>query len=224
MIDPKQYAHERNEIINAYEEKYSDRNSDLITDGIVDPEQYEGILFLLKEAYGKGEKKDSWDLCQWLATGKPKKMWVHVAKWVHGLRNTTKDRVEPYVRKLTEEERREALRKIAVVNVKKVDGKSSSDKENLTGYVKENAGLLRREIELAQPRIVVCGNTFDHLMTIFGIEQERNCDNWYYWLNLGNLGMVLVLDYCHPAVRYPALLTYYGLVNCYQLALQNEAK
>lgn len=224
MIDPKHYEHERKEIINAYEEKYSDRNSDLITDGIVDTEQYSGILFLLKEAYGRGQKKDTWDLCQWLATGKPGRMWNHVAKWVRGLRNTNKDRVEPYVRWLTEEERREELRKIAVVNVKKIDGKSNSDWENLAGYVNDNTELLRREIELAQPRIIVCGNTFDYLKKIFGIEQERNCENWYYWLNLGTLGTVLVLDYFHPAVRYPELMTYYGLVNCYQLALRHESK
>ena len=35
---------------------------------------------------------------------------------------------------------------------------------------------------------------------------------------------VLVLDYFHPAVRYPELLTYYGLVNIYQQALLHAEK
>jgi hypothetical protein len=35
---------------------------------------------------------------------------------------------------------------------------------------------------------------------------------------------VLVLDYYHPAVYYPALLTYYGIANIYQQALINKMK
>lgn len=221
MINTEHYKSELKKIIDAYEKIYCERTSYLITDGIVDTEQYEGILFLLKEAYSTEEKKDTWDLCKWLAAVKPIRLWNHVAKWVRGLCNTTVDRVEPYVRWITEEEGREALRKIAVINVKKIDGKSGSDRDDLMGFVEANAELLRREIELVQPKIIVCGNTFEYLQKIFGIYHERNCDNWYYWIELGSIGRVLVLDYFHPAVRYPELMTYYGLMNCYQQALQN---
>ena len=90
-------------------------------------------------------------------------------------------------------------------------------------YAEENKEILRREIISAQPRIIVCGNTFRYLKTIFGIKTNKKCDNWYYWLSIDGLGDILVLDYYHPAVQYPALLTYYGVVNIYQQALLNKS-
>jgi len=33
---------------------------------------------------------------------------------------------------------------------------------------------------------------------------------------------VLVVDYYHPAARYPEILSYYGLVNIHQQALINN--
>ena len=212
------------EIIRAYDKKYQDRTSVLIPDGIVDPEQYGGILFLLKEAYSREKGRGTWYLCDGLAQYGPWGMWHHVAKWTHGLLHTTRERIEPYARWMDHDQANGLLRKIAAVNVKKIDGRSSSKAEDLERFVSENAELLRRQIELAKPRVIVCGNTFRYLQTIFGTKPERHCENWYYWMDLGELKDVLVLDYYHPAVRYPELMTYYGLMGCYQQALRSRTE
>ena len=208
-------------IFEAYEEKYRNRTSCLIQDGIVDPDHYAGILFLLKEAYSREPGRRTWDLCGHLADYGPWKMWHRVAKWTDGLLNTTADHLEPYCKDMEYDRANALLRKIAVVNVKKVDGKPESDGEDLERFAREDADLLRRQIREAKPRIIVCGNTFAYLQTVFGLKKAQYCDNWYYWLELDGLGRVLVLDYYHPAVRYPELMTYYGLVGCYQQALRN---
>ena len=62
-------------------------------------------------------------------------------------------------------------------------------------------------------------NLNKEFVRIFDIKIDRKCDNWYYWLSIEGLGDVLALDYYHPAVQYPALLTYYGITNIYQQAL-----
>lgn len=211
-------------VFAAYEEKYHDRNSALICDGIVDSKQYAGILFLLKEAYSLERERCSWNLCDQLAEHGPWGMWHHVAKWTHGLLHTTAGEMEPYQHVMEKDQANRLLRKIAVVNVKKIDGNSVSDGEDLARFVRKDREMLRCQIEQAKPRIIVCGNTFDYLQMIFGTNQERSCDNWYYWMNLGEIGTVLVLDYYHPAVRYPELLTYYGLMGCYQQALRDQVK
>ena len=89
-------------------------------------------------------------------------------------------------------------------------------------YAEDNAPSLLREIEAAQPRIIVCGGTMKYLDKILGITRRKRCDNWYYWLDIGELKHVLVLDYCHPAFRSYSLLYYYGITNIYQQALLSQ--
>lgn len=221
MLDKTLYEKGHNEIYNWYREKYADRNSYLISDGIVDMDNYEGILFLLKEAYSREQKFGEWNLAQGLAEDGPWGMWHHVAKWTSGLLNTDENHITPFG-DMSRDERNAMLRKIAVVNLKKVNGASFSTDEDLLKYATGNAEILRKEVEHTQPRIIVCGGTFRFLQQIYGIEIKQSNDNWFYWLELGNINRVLVLDFFHPAVRYPELLTYYGLTNIYQQALLHQ--
>jgi len=55
------------------------------------------------------------------------------------------------------------LRRIAVVNVKKVNGVSISESDDLEQYVQNNTDLLRREITHVKPKIIICGGTFNFL-------------------------------------------------------------
>ena len=221
MLDKAFYKREHDAICAWYRDKYAKRDSYLIFDGVADPENYAGIMFLLKEAYGKEQKRDEYDLVKDLAEKGPWGHWGHVAKWTYGLLHTNEHTIAPY-RDISWEEKNAMLRKIAVVNVKKVDGKKSSDHDELMTYARDNAEILRREIAHTQPRIIVCGKTFDFLKEIYGLAGKYSCDNWYYWLELDGVGAVLVLDYYHFAAQYPELLTYYGLTNIYQQALLHK--
>lgn len=222
MLDLAHYKQAHDAIYARYREKYANRSSFLISDGVVDPEQYSGILFLLKEAYSKERRFGEWDLPMYLAKDGPWGAWGHAAKWVYGLLHTDRQTIAPY-RDMSWEEKNAMLRKMAVINLKKVDGRSSSSDEDLMAYAMDNAGLLRREIALAQPRVIVCGNTFRFLKKLYGLSGGDACGNRYYWLELEGVGKVLVLDYFHHAARYPELLTYYGLVSIYQQALLHDA-
>lgn len=221
MFDKTRYEKEHKSVWDAYRAKYQERNSYLFEDGIVDLDNYRGVLFLLKEAYSKKQKLGKWNLVANLGEQGPWKMWHRVSEWVYGIEHTTVNRIAPF-HSFSNEEERLALSHLAVVNVKKINGSSVSNDEDLGKYVEDNRELLRREIESVQPQIIVCGNTFSYLQMIFDIKIERKCDNWYYWLSLEGLSDVLALDYYHPAVQYPALLTYYGITNIYQQALINK--
>lgn len=218
MFDNELYYQEHEDICAWYRKKYAARNSYLILDGVIDPDNYAGILFLLKEAYSKDQKFGEYDLVADLAKKGPWGRWGHVAKWVYGLLHTDEHTIAPY-RDMNWEEKNAMLRKIAVINVKKVDGKTTSNFDDLMTYTRDNAEMLRREIAHVHPRIIVCGNTFRFLKEIYGLAGENSCDNWYYWLTLEGAGKVLVLDYYHFSAQYPELLTYYGLTNIYQQAL-----
>ena len=123
---------------------------------------------------------------------------------------------------LTNQEKRDAIDSIAVINIKKVDGNPTSNDADITKHAEENKISLLREIEIVQPRIIVCGGTMKYLEKILGTKRNSKCDNWYYWFDIGNSKDVLVLDYCHPAFRSYSLLYYYGIVNIYQQALLSK--
>ena len=126
VFDRVFYEKEHEAICAWYRQKYAERDSYLIFDGVVDPDNYAGILFLLKEAYSKDQKFGEYDLVADLAKNGPWGGWGHVAKWTSGLLRTDEHTIAPY-RDMSKEEKNAMLRKIAVINVKKVDGKTSSD-------------------------------------------------------------------------------------------------
>lgn len=223
MFDIVYYEKEHKKIFADYRMKYQNRKSYLFEDGVVDVANYQRVLFLLKEAYSEKQEFGECNLAANLAKNGPWGMWERVCEWMYGIENTTPDRIEAF-RKFSDEEKQKAISHLAIINVKKIDGTSISSDEDLQWYTRENKDILRREIESVQPKIIVCGNTFRYLKTIFNFKNNHRCDNWYYWLTLDGVGEVLVLDFYHPAVHYPALLTYYGITNIYQQALVNKSK
>lgn len=200
-----------------------------ITDGIVNQEIWDGkehkkILFVLKEAYGEG---DEWDLTSWLnncAGRHPKdQTWKYVAQWVYGMQNTSIVGMERY-KNLKDEERNEAISQIAVMNIRKSKGESNSDSVVISAYAEFDKEELKKEFELIDADIVVCGSTFEILCnTVFGRKLDEENDNWYYFLDLGGRKR-LFIDYYHPAYRVSSLLKYYGIVGIYQQALIEQTK
>ncbi len=194
------------------------------------------ICFFLKEAYLKENEKPSlktWNLTDSLAHGLDKRLWKRIALWVYGINGTTETTIPSYAeaQALTREQRHTLLSQIAVVNVKKSEGKPGSDENNLLSVACEDKDLLLRELELIQPKIIVCGYTAGLLRFLFGaktdghtvdrnsgaISWEQLTRNGYFWL-----GDCLVLDCYHPANHFPAQLNYYTVCCLYQQALKER--
>lgn len=206
------------------------KNKVFIKDGVVCPEQWFSQeirpLFLLKEAYGG---KEDWNLIDFLSSNeRMSKMWNRVAHWTYGLMKTTANRVESYFdySGSTYAENNE-LKQIAVINVKKSDGKKGSDWEQINAYAEFDKDRLMKQIELCDPTIIVCGYTGTPLEIIFNKSQpsfrEKRNENLFYHLDIKGHN-VLVLDYWHPANQYPDLMNYYTLMGIYQQALLDKEK
>ena len=108
------------------------------------------------------------------------------------------------------------LNNIAVVNLRKSGGQKSSNHEILKQYVAFDKSELSHEINLIQPTVIICGGTFRYIKDIFGKSLIWLEDNPY--INL-NDATIPVLDYYHPACRFPKLMKYYGLIGKYQQML-----
>lgn len=195
-----------------------------VRDGVVCPDlwfsQQVRPLFLLKEAYGGG----NWDLAaDHLLTDEPMKnhrTWRRVTQWTRGILNTTAQELCPFdetVKKLPFGN--EYLRRIAAINVKKSGGRSASNSEELRRYVEYDRSELKRQLELADPTVIVCGNTLPYLEIILDTKIKSNPIGDLAYTAQLNGHPVTVLDYWHPSNRYPDLMNYYGLMGIWQQVL-----
>ena len=167
-------------------------------DGVVDEEAYTAsairTVFLMKEVNGQEiEKKDGqiivkqieqdWDYTEWLNkqahddSEQFYKTWPNICLWTELLRNENTmymDCMNAYGA-FDSMHLRKNLAEIAVINVKKTPGKGSSDYEELRKAAEhpENAALIRSEIDILNPNLIICGGTFEFAKKIFQVQQEE---------------------------------------------------
>lgn len=203
-----------------------------ISDGAVNAAAYEAaaprICFFLKEAYSKDSDSD-WSLTEWLSGGAMTRMWGTVAEWAYGLSHTTALCI-PKKPQLSHEEKTALLRSIAVVNVKKSGGVSSSDYANLLEHAAKDQSFLRRELDILQPEVIVCGNNSSLLRLLYGAslsngKVSQDGDIPYHFMHRNGYAIVegkIILDFYHPANQYPAIMNYYTICSLYQQALKEK--
>lgn len=172
-------------------------NFGFVKDGIINPEVWfsrdegeERILFILKEAYEKDEEKHIWDLPSWIRETKcmdfcdkdckgcfrAGNAYTRLSEWVWGIDEFCKTGhrqfdnnlgVIPYKREIYKIKRVEMLCKTSIINIKKSDGVKLSSYKNLMDYVERDADLLREQIAIINPTVIICGGTFELLSNIF---------------------------------------------------------
>ena len=191
-----------------------------VSDGIIDFERWSKaprkVLFLMKEAYGEPNTKENWDFCSLLRTwGKPKfKMLKLISYWAYALHHSRPGYVPPFT--FTEECACDSFLASALVNVKKSNGKSTSQDDDLIKYVHSDGGFLLKQIELIDPQIVVCGNIWRLVCHLWPNREEIYDRVW-------QCGKYLFIDATHPANRYPNWLDYYAVAALFQGALSKAA-
>ena len=140
---------------------------------------------------------------------RPWTMWRKVAIWTQAIYNAFNDNICEYDDEVLRSKEKEIIDRIAVVNVKKSNGGSESEYEDLKKYAIEDRLEIKRELEIIQPDIIVCWNNLSLLKLVLG-EELQNDDTWDNMLALWK--DTLVLDYYHPAVHYPNRVNYYALM------------
>lgn len=214
-----------------------------IYDGIVNENLWEKaekrITLFLKEAYLKEDVSEG-NLCRSLNKWTVWKMWRTVSDWIYALQNVTVKSIPAYhsFNFNDNDTSSERVRSISVVNIKKSEGKSSSDHDDLMNFVKVDSDLIQRQISEINPEIIVCGNTGYYFEIVYGAELDKK-DNiisnakyngieinhkdfnekGYIWA-----GDTLIINYCHPANHFHRQGKYYAFAALYQQALIEKNK
>lgn len=184
-----------------------------IEDGIIDPDRWESaqikILFLLKEAYGSIP-----DLTEFIRdhSNLKKGTWKRCACWAHIVLSKEPMKFEEIVE--DEQAKRNALLSCAVVNIKKSGGNSESDMKDIFGYAETDAALLREQIKILRPDLIISGGVFACWEEIWPA-QPINKQERRIW----TVGQTVAFNFCHPASVYPDDFMYFSMMK-----LMNDAR
>lgn len=195
---------------NLFQEwKETRKDESFVKDGIFCPEtwleQERKILFVLKEANWEWANAD---LCRWLLDGGSStcwKTWNNIARWAQALIG-----MEEYPEHISKEERIFWLGKIAFLNLKKTGGKAVADSEMIRRYAVRDAELIRKQILLCSPDLIVCcgkgkGKNADLLYDVVLKEDKKNerrtTVHGYLYFTVFLETEIPVISFYHPQMR-----------------------
>ena len=141
-----------------------------VRDGIINLESWKQqkvrICFILNEAGGRFDMDhypDGFDLtAEWNEKGSFSKFMFKLSVWTKAIQDAFAP-PSTYKKSDVSKIRDDLIRSIAVVNIKKSDGQRHSDFERLQHFANEDAEELRRELEIVNPNIIICGENLKFL-------------------------------------------------------------
>lgn len=141
-------------------------DSNLITeDGIIDANNFnteERILFILKET----NKFKGSSLSELLGQGPVYQMWHTLSRWAAGLVNDFPD----YDSINNSTSKKNALKQIAVINLKKTTGSASSNMSKIEAFAHHDKELLLEQIADIHPKIIIACGTFMPLVWLLDLD------------------------------------------------------
>ena len=212
-------------------ERYSDGSIQPIFDGAFDPLYYfdkakHRTLWLMKEPYEVGERTGGWSFSDWflqdqldfhsvLLRGPSSKTWRSIAYITFGINHGVFDYQSMPDLSLDHQSAGE-LRSAAFVNIQKrpsVTG-SFTIMRNITEAYRQNGDIIRRQIELLDPHIIICAYTSGVISKDFPVQDMQivNSAGCYRHANK------LIVDAYHPATRDLSIETYVNdILSCIRL-------
>ena len=131
--------------------------------------------------------------------------WWTLGYWAYGIQRLTNGPIpsSPWAGKQhRKEEVTESVLASAVANIKKSGGRSSSNDDDLRKYVREDGDLLKQQVECLSPHVMVCCNTWPLVKDVWPHAEQIS-------ELVHSIDDMLVLDFWHPANRYPDVMNYY---------------
>jgi len=199
-------------------DEWSPKREGFVKDGVVDEESYESserkLMFVLKEVNSPGG--GNWDLREYVHGGARPQTWNNIARWAHGIKNIKNEINWKEIREITDEQRKEQLKSICTINLKKSPGGHTTDNKALEDIAKEDKEFLNRQFEIYHPDLVICCGSVvrwlfhelvefqekpDWKMTTRGIRYHEFQEMKY------------IIEYSHPEARVADCLLYYGLID-----------
>jgi hypothetical protein len=201
---------------------------DFSSDGVVNESNYHSsnlkLLFLLKETNGT---EGHFDLRAFLANCDRKHTWDNVARWVFGIRNIHRDVNWGELENISDDQRRQLLKSIVAVNLKKAPGGHTTNNKLFMEAVEKDRAYLKEQISLYDADLIIlCGSI---VASGFDLIYENSFDGLWKKTSRG-IGYVefgkgkYAISYAHPEARVQDCLLFYGLVDAVREVLPDAVR
>lgn len=196
---------------------------DIIMDGIVDENYYLSakykIVYILKEVNGG----QGWNLTDFLKNGGRPQTWNNIARWTEAIleigNGVEKD--WNYWLNNNEERRLKYLRYIGAINLKKTSGTYASNGKEIFQAALNNRDIVKKQIDLYQPNIIICCGTGDAFADTYFAKDEtiqwKSTKRGIWYIKQSDK---IIISFSHPAARVAPSLLHYGLIDAVQEILQ----
>lgn len=118
------------------------------------------VLYILKESNDFPSGSD-FTLKDFIKNGARWQSWNNIARWQHGIQTYYQTGTAEYKNHITLTDRKNILRNIAVMNLKKETGGSSSKPQEILNHTINDFSLLKEQLNLYRPDIIICCGTGD---------------------------------------------------------------
>ena len=198
-------------LFREWESRHHELGKHFVSDGAVSEDDYQSsspkIAFILKEVNNPNGGDE--DLRKFLRDGGLPRTWNNVTRWTHGMRLLPSRSEWSFYEEISEDFRKETLKSIVAMNLKKSPGGSSTDLQVLKAVATEDAPYIKRQYALYDPDITICGGTGELFYEVVGhthfcwqetgpIGAHRDKISWYR-RNADPEKPKYVIDYWHPA-------------------------
>ena len=194
---------------------WKERDPSIILDGVVSWFDYANsaiiILFVLKEV---NSDESDWDLREFLKDGGRSFTWNNITRWIIGIRNINTDYDWSTIENIEPEQRREYLKTVAAINMKKATGgKDVADNGIIYKHALNDSELLKRQIDIYEPDLIICCGTadafFDSVYKDIKVDWKMTHNGLWYVID----GKRTIIAYNHPEARVSANFLYYPLMD-----------
>lgn len=194
-------------------EKLKTEEHPIVTDGIVDENQYLSskykILYVMKEVNG-GEVCD---LRKFLYKGGRWQTWDNVARWTQGILNLDKEYSWKELLKDNEKRRETYLKKIGSINLKKTGGGYTSVDKEISKAARENREILKNQVNIYNPDIIICCGTARDFVKSALDPKEIKWTMTQRGVEYTKYKEKIILSFAHPEARIRDAYLHYALVD-----------
>ena len=192
-------------LLNEWESLTDDR---IIRDGIIHTESWDyanlKILLVLKNGYNSDNSTTGWDLRESIRNKEIGITMREASYWMHCILNNLDSPLD-----ITWEEAFNSLLSCAVINIVKTPESKKSDYQYILTQANRFDTLLKAQIEIINPDLIICGNTWRFLTPIVSGKISRTLGELVHQTEHG----FIYMDFWHPSNRFPRLMNCMTLVN-----------
>jgi len=206
-----------NQLFQDWEEAIPEYKGHFVKDGIVNEDLYDNtipkILFITKEPNNPEQEEN--DFRVWWEDEIRYTFSHRIAEWSYGIIKN----FPPYDQiKGSDDNKLEALHRVAFMNVKKSGGGGTAKHSELIKHIKMNQEFIHKEIGIIEPDIIILGlSTREIRGEVFPELKEKWMRSGYdiainrYEYSTG--GYAKMIDFYHPSARNGASASYSLLQN-----------